>query len=156
MWFSLDSTDLRQIVVDGTDWHTRLTRKQDSISGRQIVINFDRSRLSTIDVLGDSDRQPEMHDLANRARGDSVRFYFRDDTMSLARAIGRSSGTFFTDGGDRIEVGGSESVISFRGGAARQVAITDVTDGKLFRHPAKDTTKAPKTKNPSPKLQTPN
>ena len=134
MRFHFDSTNLRRIDVSGDGQLPKLVRKQDSLTGREIVIRFQDGRVSSIDVQGDSARQPELHQELNLAKGDSIRFQFRNDTVDMVRIAGRTSGTYFTDGGDRIEVTGTESVIHFEQGEAKLMEIANVTEGRLYRH----------------------
>jgi lipopolysaccharide export system protein LptA len=155
MSFRFRQNDLERIDVRGTGANSpRLVQTSrvrparpgaesvevSRMQGRRIALAFAAGHLSEIRVEGDSLLQPELHQKSNRTQGDSIAFRFRDGVVEQVRVMGRTTGTFLTDDGDRIEVSGSESLISFKDGEASQVEIAEVRLGRLFReNPAAQT-----------------
>jgi lipopolysaccharide export system protein LptA len=135
MAFRFDGEQLSRVDVRGDrDSPPRLQRRDDEIQGRAITIELAAGKLAAIAITGDSGQRPELKSGRNRASGDQVEFRFTEGEVDSVRLSGTSQGTYFTDDGDRIEAGGSGSVIRFRQGEAREVEISDVAEGRLFRN----------------------
>jgi len=134
MSFKFEKNELSRIEVFGQGQGSpRLTQQDNRMQGRRISILFEGGHLSEIHVLGDSLQQPEVRQKSNHAQGDSIAFSFQKGEIEQVRVMGRTTGVFLTDDGDRIEVSGTESLISFKDGEARQVEVSDVRMGRLFR-----------------------
>jgi lipopolysaccharide export system protein LptA len=134
MSFRFQGGELERIQVLGSERNPpKLSQKEDEMFGSEITLRFGKGKLSEIAIHGDSAHQPEMHRKADQAKGDSIAFQFQDDEIQSVRLQGRTSGRYFTDDGDRIEVTGTESLIRFKGGNAVQMEIANVPMGKLFR-----------------------
>jgi lipopolysaccharide export system protein LptA len=141
MRFKFAKDSLKQIDVTGEEHPPKLTQKSDEIVGRAIAIVFEKGKLAEIGIDGDSTRKPQIRQKNNAASGDQIAFHFLDGEIQYVKLIGRTSGTYFTDDEDRIEVAGTETRLYFKAGDAAQIEITDVTNGKLFRH--KETKESP-------------
>ncbi|MBN2538123.1 hypothetical protein JXB37_07610 [candidate division WOR-3 bacterium] len=126
-----------------------------AVTGRQVFWDGQESRATFVDSVrvssgragmdcdtlvyflrGDSGLatgRPEVRDSLSRTGGDSVRVRVRGGGLESLTVAGSATGSYRTEGGDRVEVRGSTIAIRFERGEVIEVAVTELRDGRLVR-----------------------
>lgn len=133
MDFRFGQNQLEELIVVGGKTMATLIHKEDRISGRKIAVQFAAGEPAIIQVTGDSALCPAIHRASSHASARGLLMVFDQGEIRQIILSGNSTGSYLSDDGDRIELGGSETRLVFREGGLLRAEVTDVRDGRLLR-----------------------